>query len=117
MSQVLDEAEQDLQITGSYLNGWNGKIKKADGYCAMGLLSCACDNIATNGMFKVNEQMFLHQKYGISSIKLDELHDCPECKRKNKTLGFEIVTLIIHLNDKHDYTYKQIAEYLKTKEL
>ena len=116
MSQVLENGDQSLQITGSYIENWNGK--KASGYCAIGLLSCACNNVEENGMFKMNEHAFLRSKYTITEKRLSDLYECPVCETfEGKDYISSIISVIIHLNDEHHYTYKQIAGYLKKNKL
>jgi len=115
MSQVLEDGDQDLQISGEYLREWNGK--KAGGYCAIGLLACASGNVDTSGAFKEGEYHFIHNKYGVPTLKLDEIHKCPECDKEGKKYLKPIIRTIIHLNDFHSYTYKDIAKYLKKQKL
>ena len=113
MSKVLEDADPDLQIQGMYIEEWNNDTRKAEGYCAVGLLSCACDNVE-DGNFKENEYTFFHKSYGVSKSMLNKLFDCPECEDSRH---MSIISTIIHLNDDHSYTYKNIAKFLRKHKL
>ncbi len=115
MSKILCEGDEEYQIRGDYIRGWNGKVAE-EGYCAMGLLACSCDNIDQYGDFKENEFTFLKQNYGVPSDILNDFYDCPSCRGKDKHRE-GLITTIVHLNDYHEKSYKQIAKWLKTLKL
>ena len=124
MSTVLEEADQSLQIKGNYLRYWTGK--KAEGYCAIGLLACKSDSVSDDGSVQ-GERTFLHEKYGITKKRLNTVRNCPACvdgvPQANSFYGktspkkTHLSAIIIHMNDDHQLTYKQIAKHLRKMKL
>lgn len=122
LSQTLLNADQSLQITGKYLEQWNQDTKKAKGYCAVGYL--ACQSKSVHDGFIGNEALWLKSKYELTQKQLDEIIECKACKRGDTVIegtgcnakhpfSGALVALIVHLNDAHEYPFKDIGEYLQ----
>jgi len=120
MSQILMDADQELQIMGNYLKGWDEKKKKAEGYCAMGMLACQTGNVDSEGNVKT-ESDWIKRDFKISR---DDFRTCPACKdgwsvgeycgyNKESPRTDNISGLIVHMNDEHEMKFKEIGEYLK----
>lgn len=124
MSKVLMDANQELQITGVYIRDWDSDKMKATGYCAIGFLACQTKNVDLNGGIG-NEYSWFREAFGINAGEVLN-HDriCPACVDDWSTVGYcgynkheprtaTLIALIIHMNDEHEMTFKEIGKYLK----
>ena len=123
MSQILIDANQELQIVGNYLKDWDKEKKKAKGYCALGILACQTENVSVDG-YVPETSGWIGETFNISH---DDIHDfkiCPACKddwscleycgcNKESPRKANIGTLIVHMNDEHEMEFKEIGEYLE----
>ena len=87
-----------------------GKTKMTNNaYCALGLLACRGGMIKTESDFDNIGESQIRMKFGLTYG--DVAHKCPARD------GFgdrDIIGLIIHLNDGHRWSFKQIGEWLKS---
>jgi len=124
MSQILMDANQELQITGSYLFDWDQKKQKAKGYCAVGMLACQTKNVNEFGDIE-NEYFWVKSAFGLSHDDVRTFDRvCPACiddwsciegcgYNKDTPKTETVISLIVHMNDEHEMTFKEIGEYLK----
>ena len=118
-SQILIHADPTIQVRNTYTIRWDNNKKKADLYCAMGLLGCKTDSMTHTGLIGPSlEDLFIHN-FGASKELMRSTIQCPvgNCDisdtasrhRYKGTIGWAI----IHLNDHHSWSFKQIGEWLK----
>ncbi len=116
-------ADQKLQIVGGYIKDWDIDKKKAKGYCALGILACQTENVSIDGYVPETNE-WIGETFDIDQIALHDLKKCPACKDDwhciegcsyNKTYPREanIGAMIVHMNDEHEMTFKEIGKYLK----
>jgi len=79
MSKILMDADQKLQITGNYLTGWDEKIQKAKGYCALGMLACKTKNVSFSGYVSETNE-WIGATFGIGHDEMYDFKTCPACK-------------------------------------
>ncbi len=113
MSAVLIDADPELQIKRAYVMGWDKEKCKADGYCAVGLLSCKSGAVNKETGQPNNESLSIY--YDLTAVQPVQLYTCPEDCGEPDNLG--LYGVIIHLNDVHSWTYKEIGQFLKDKGL
>lgn len=102
-SQVLLEANPDMQVKNCISQEMtDGKYK----YCAMGILAKVTGNLNRFEKIEMSTNEMLAGGYNMTG--LDKHHKCPECEKRAGT-----PYLIMHLNDDHDYTYKEVGMFLQ----
>jgi len=123
MSQILMDADQELQIIGDYLKDWDIEKKKAKGYCALGILACQTKNVSVDG-FVPETNEWIEETFDIEHTEMSNFKVCPACKDDwscmegcsyNKTYPREanLGAIIVHMNDEHEMKFKEIGEYLE----
>lgn len=123
MSQILIEADQELQIIGNYLRGWDMDKKKATGYCALGILACQTENVSNAG-FVPETSEWIGETFNISHDQIHDFHTCPACEDEWSCIegcGYDtenpreanIGAIIVHMNDDHEMKFKEIGKYIK----
>lgn len=123
MSQILMDADQELQIVGNYLKDWDIEKKKASGYCAVGILACQTGNVSIDG-FVPETNEWIGSTFDIGHIAIHDLKKCLACKdgltcgeyvgyTKENPREANIGALIVHMNDEHEITFKEIGKYLE----
>ena len=115
------------QLFGQYVQyDWNEK--KVSGYCAMGLLACQADLVNPDWDNHTGRTSFnntsIFSAYGLeaktedefpcpASIlghdKIDEDGDRVPCNEEYQYIG----DMVVHLNDAHKWTFKEIGLSLK----
>lgn len=121
MSQILMDADQELQIIGNYLEGWDIEKKKAQGYCALGILACQTENVSIGGYVSESDE-WLRTTFDLGHT--DNYISCPACKddwsciegceyNKDNPRWGNIGSIIVHMNDEHEMKFKEIGKYLK----
>ncbi len=122
MSQILINADQSLQTTGSYTRHWDEETKTAKQYCAIGMIACTTKTIGQYGY--VGSEYMMFEKLKIPKKFRNMWITCKLCEKvklKDARRGFsqennyvgKLPSYIIHLNDDHEWTFLQIGEYLK----
>ncbi len=121
ISTILIEADQSQQTYDRYLAGWDSESMKADMYCAVGKLACVSGSVNRFGDID-NERTWLKLKFKIPFFKIDKNIKCMACVEKKPLLDpvkfkkphvGSLPNTIVHLNDDHRLTYKQIGRYMK----
>ena len=121
MSQILIDANQELQIIGDYLKDWDIEKKKAKGYCALGMLACQTKNVSIYGYVPESDEWIRttfdlgHTDNFISCLACKDGVGCGECSEYTKDsprMG-NIGAIIVHMNDEHEMEFKKIGKYLK----
>lgn len=122
MSQILMDADQELQITGNYLKDWDIEKKKAEGYCALGILACQTKNVSIDGYVSETND-WIGATFDIGH-DIRDFKICPACKDDRSCIEYyghtkdsprraNVGALIIHMNDEHYLRFKEIGKYLK----
>lgn len=108
--QVLRESQKTRkQVTSMYVE-YDDINKKINGYCAMGALFCESDNVSDIGTMLCGDPE-LFECYGIK-YNPTQLYACPKCEMEQSLSAF-----IIHLNDREDFTFEEIAKVLEELKL
>jgi len=85
------------QIIGSFSSG--------DGVCALGALAKAAKNPISN---ETIDWHLIVNNYNVTIEELSRNVFCPVCHTQ-----YHIGKMIPHLNDQHQYSFKEIGKYLK----
>lgn len=99
-SKILKEADEQIHIVGHY--------KNSKGYCALGLLACRNDKKPFNPADLEDNDVWADKILEVYGI--DDRPDvrCPACGEV-----YLLSTIIVQLNDDHNWTFKQIGEWLE----
>lgn len=108
---LIDSQKTRKQITGKYIDAYwkNEDEMKIKGYCAMGALYCEAGEVNDMGNMKITSFDLFKLKYGLKAKQIRETFICPRCKTEHLWLG----SYIVHLNDVHGKTFKQIGTHLR----
>ncbi len=108
---LIDSQKTRKQITGQYTSVKTNDelITEITGYCAMGALYCESNNVNESGHVTVTSRDMLIKGYGIKVKQINCEYMCPHCKNTVYHLG----SFIVHLNDHHGKTFRQIGRHLR----
>ena len=118
-SQILIQADPTIQTRNTYTIRWDHIKKKADLYCAMGLLGCKTDSMTAGGLIAPSLEDLFIDNFGANKDLMRKLVKCPEgdCDISDTVSRHHytgsIGWAIIHLNDHHRWSFKQIGTWLK----
>ena len=108
---LIDSQETRKQIIGSYtkIKQKGEYVTEITGYCAMGALFCEAGEVNSSGHVQLTTFDLFKLKYGLKAKQIKETFTCPYCKIDRSWLG----SYIVHLNDTHEKTFKQIGKHLR----
>ena len=118
-STILIKADPTIQTRNTYTVRWNNVKKKADLYCAMGLLACKTGMMGDIGRILGSLNEVFINNFGASEKEMNVTHTCPvqECviaeEYNSMCYAGGVSGMVIHLNDRHSWSFKQIGNWLK----
>ena len=116
-SQVLFESQEKRnQIRGMFVERHGDpNIGDIVGYCVTGALLCEMGAYANIEGTPINPREQIEAEYGISAVETSDSEeiDCPyydndACEGYSTTFD-----IIVHLNDYHKLSFKEIGQYLQ----
>lgn len=111
-SEILKAADESKHLQGTYVEGLLESERK---YCALGYLACKKGLVSV--MHGSNESYLNlnfdspHSILTYYGIRETRIPNCPVCG-----YAYLLAGVIIHLNDNHGWTFKQIGEWLEQYE-
>lgn len=107
---LLKKSKGAKQIIGDLFGQHSMKNKS---YCALGLLACKGGMIKNIDSFdKIGEDEIAKHFGLIKTIKMDKCLEV-DCDYYEKADREQIYDIIMHLNDGHKWTFKQIGNWLR----
>lgn len=108
---LLKKSKGAKQITNDLFGQYDMKNKS---YCALGLLACKGGMIKNIDSFTEIDENMIARRFKLSEIT--KLDGClvPDCGIYSQDDREQIVNVIIHLNDVHEWTFEQIGNWLRS---
>ena len=110
-ASVILKSATERQCKGACTIGWDNNTEHAKEYCALGILGCKTKRMTTNGILRNSQDRFLEEVFGISPYKYLKcpVYDADICE----LVEDQIAQTIVHLNDIHEWTFKEIGQWLE----